>query len=78
MHHTEFGPAYRICQGYALIEYEKFEEVQVAIKDLDGADLYKQIMSVDWAFSSGPAKRKHTRKWSPPRARSRTPPRRRH
>jgi hypothetical protein len=50
-------------QGYALIEYEKFEEVQAAIKDLDGADLYKQIMSVDWAFSSGPAKRKHTRKW---------------
>ena len=45
-----------------MIEYEKFEEVQVAIKDLDGADLYKQIMSVDWAFSSGPAKRRNTRK----------------
>ncbi|AQK95226.1 RNA-binding (RRM/RBD/RNP motifs) family protein [Zea mays] len=35
-------------------------------------------MSVDWAFSSGPAKRRNTRKRSPPRARSRTPPRRRH
>jgi hypothetical protein len=50
-------------QGYALIEYEKFEEDQATIKDMDGAELYKQIMSVDWAFSSGPAKRRHTRKW---------------
>jgi RNA recognition motif-containing protein len=49
-------------QGYALIEYEKFEEAQAAIKELDGAELYKQIMSVDWAFSSGPAKRRNTRK----------------
>ncbi|AQK42019.1 RNA-binding protein 8A [Zea mays] len=65
-------------QGYALIEYEKFEEAQAAIKELDGAELYEQKMSVDWAFSSGPAKRRFTRKRSPPRARSRTPPRRRH
>jgi RNA recognition motif-containing protein len=49
-------------QGYALIEYEKFEEAQAAIKELDGAELYKQRMSVDWAFSSGPAKRRNTRK----------------
>ena len=49
-------------QGYALIEYEKFEEAQAAIKELDGAELYKQIMSVDWAFSSGPAKRRNARK----------------
>ncbi|KAL5680858.1 hypothetical protein ACJX0J_007243, partial [Zea mays] len=40
----------------------KFEEDQATIKDMDGAELYKQIMSVDWAFSSGPAKRRHTRK----------------
>ncbi|EES17679.1 hypothetical protein BDA96_09G039300 [Sorghum bicolor] len=65
-------------KGYALIEYEKFEEAQAAIKELDGAELHEQIMSVDWAFSSGPAKRRNTRKRSPPRARSRTPPRRRH
>ncbi|AQK42018.1 RNA-binding protein 8A [Zea mays] len=65
-------------KGYALIEYEKFEEAQAAIKELDGAELYEQKMSVDWAFSSGPAKRRFTRKRSPPRARSRTPPRRRH
>jgi hypothetical protein len=45
-----------------LIEYEKFEEAQAAIKELDGAELYEQKMSVDWAFSSGPAKRRFTRK----------------
>lgn len=49
-------------QGYALIEYEKFEEAQAAIKELDGAELYEQTISVDWAFSSGPAKRRNTRK----------------
>uniref|UniRef100_A0A804PRT8 RRM domain-containing protein n=1 Tax=Zea mays TaxID=4577 RepID=A0A804PRT8_MAIZE len=72
------GCWFDVRSWYALIEYEKFEEDQATIKDMDGAELYKQIMSVDWAFSSGPAKRRHTRKWSPPRAHSRTPPRRRH
>jgi len=35
-----------------LIEYEKFEEAQAAIKELDGAELYKQIMSANQAFES--------------------------
>ena len=49
-------------QGYALIEYENFEEAQAAIKELDGTELYGQIISVDWAFSSGPAKRRNSQK----------------
>ena len=53
-------PAY--VQGYALIEYENFEEAQAAIKELDGTELYGQIISVDWAFSSGPAKRRNSQK----------------
>lgn len=49
-------------QGYALIEYENFDEAQAAIKELDGTELYGQIISVDWAFSSGPAKRRNSQK----------------
>ncbi|PAN17196.1 hypothetical protein GQ55_3G106600 [Panicum hallii var. hallii] len=65
-------------KGYALIEYENFEEAQAAIKELDGTELYGQIISVDWAFSSGPAKRRNSQKRPPSRARSRTPPKRRY
>ncbi|CAM0150238.1 unnamed protein product [Urochloa decumbens] len=64
-------------KGYALIEYENFEEAQAAIKELDGTELLAQIISVDWAFSSGPDKRRNTQKRPPSRARSRSPSRRR-
>ncbi|XP_003568971.1 RNA-binding protein Y14A [Brachypodium distachyon] len=65
-------------KGYALIEYENFEEAQAAIKASDGTELLTQIISVDWAFSNGPAKRRNTRKRSPRANRSRSPPRRRY
>ncbi|XP_062230711.1 RNA-binding protein Y14A-like [Phragmites australis] len=65
-------------KGYALIEYENFEEAQAAIKTLDGSELVSQIISVDWAFSNGPAKRRNTRKRSPRARRSRSPARRRY
>ncbi|KAG7950857.1 hypothetical protein I3843_13G137100 [Carya illinoinensis] len=66
-------------KGYALIEYENFEEAQSAISSMNGAEFLTQTLSVDWAFSSGSSangamKRKNTR---PPReCRSRSPRRR--
>ncbi|KAF8050246.1 hypothetical protein N665_0402s0025 [Sinapis alba] len=41
-------------KGYALIEYEKSEEAQSAIKAMNGAELLTKNVSVDWAFSNGP------------------------
>jgi len=49
-------------QGYALIEYESFDEAQAAIKAMDGTELVTQIINVDWAFSSGPVKRRNVRR----------------
>ncbi|KAG5517493.1 hypothetical protein RHGRI_038035 [Rhododendron griersonianum] len=38
-------------KGYALIEYETFEEAQKAIHEMDGTELLTQTINVDWAFS---------------------------
>ncbi|XP_022731935.1 RNA-binding protein Y14-like [Durio zibethinus] len=66
-------------KGYALIEYEKFEEAKNAISAMDGAELLTQTMNVDWAFSNGPStgafKRKNMRSGRTHRSRS---PRRRY
>lgn len=48
-------------KGYALIEYESFEEAERAISAMDGSELLTQIINVDWAFSHGPIRRKNTR-----------------
>ncbi|XP_074321265.1 RNA-binding protein Y14A-like [Silene latifolia] len=64
-------------KGYALIEYEQFEEAQEAIKKLSGATMLDQTINVEWAFSNGPYKRRGNRRRSPPRGhRSRSPRRR--
>ncbi|KAJ7964062.1 RNA-binding protein 8A [Quillaja saponaria] len=67
-------------KGYALIEYENFEEAQKAIYEMNGAEFLTQIINVNWAFSSGPSvngsiKRKNPR---PPRERRSRSPWRRH
>ncbi|KAJ4845204.1 RNA-binding protein y14 [Turnera subulata] len=49
-------------KGYALIEYEKFEEARNAIAAMNGADLLEQIVNVDWAFSNGPSSGSFKRK----------------
>ncbi|KAL8480053.1 hypothetical protein ACS0TY_026334 [Phlomoides rotata] len=61
-------------KGYALIEFEKFEEAQRAISEMDGTELLTQTINVDWAFSKGPFRRRNMRRRSPRRSRS---PRRR-
>ncbi|GJX22498.1 RNA-binding protein Y14A-like protein [Tanacetum coccineum] len=38
-------------KGYALIEYESFEEAEKAIAAMDGGELLTQTVNVDWAFS---------------------------
>ncbi|KAJ4724341.1 RNA-binding protein 8A-like [Melia azedarach] len=66
-------------KGYALIEYENFEEAQNAITAMNGTELLTQTINVDWAFSSGPSvgsfKRKNMRSGRTHRSRS---PRRRY
>ncbi|CAN6308795.1 unnamed protein product [Urochloa humidicola] len=62
------------AKGYALIEYESFEEAQAAIRAMNGTQLLTKTVYVDWAFSRGPIKNFMSTR--PPRPRSRTPPRR--
>lgn len=45
-------------KGYALIEYENFEDAQKAIHQMNGAELLTLPISVDWAFSNGPFRRR--------------------
>ena len=37
-------------QGYALVEYETFEDAQNAIKNLEGSTILGQQIHADWAF----------------------------
>ncbi|XP_019245369.1 PREDICTED: RNA-binding protein 8A-like [Nicotiana attenuata] len=63
-------------KGYALIEYENFEEAERAINEMDGKELLTQPIHVDWAFSKGPFRRRNARRRSPRSHRSRSPRRR--
>ncbi|EEE60154.1 hypothetical protein OsJ_13057 [Oryza sativa Japonica Group] len=60
--------------GYALVEYESFEEAQTAIKAMNGTQLLTRTVYVDWAFSRGPIQKLTSTR--PLHRRSRTPPRR--
>lgn len=63
---THYFFFFMVIKGYALIEYENFEEAQNAISSMNGAEFLTQTLTVDWAFSSGSSangamKRKNTR-----------------
>lgn len=52
-----------MIQGYALIEYENYEEAMTAIKTLNGTELFEGYpLSVDWAFCKGPFRKRNPRK----------------
>ena len=38
------------AKGYALIQYEQFEEAESAIKHMNDAEIYEKKISVNWAF----------------------------
>lgn len=63
-------------KGYALIEYENFEEAQAAIKTTNGSKMLEQTINVDWAFCNGPYKGRGNQRRSPRGHRSRSPRRR--
>ena len=42
------------AKGYALIEYENFEEAEQAIKQMNGEEIYEKKVNVDWAFHDKP------------------------
>ncbi len=42
------------AKGYALIEYESFEEADSAIKEMNGEEIYEKKVLVDWAFREKP------------------------
>ncbi|KAM3202921.1 RNA-binding protein Y14A-like [Capsicum annuum] len=57
--HLNLDRRSRFIKGYALIEYENFEEAERAINEMDGNELLTQTIHVDWAFNKGPFRKRN-------------------
>jgi RNA-binding protein 8A len=47
-----------LIKGYALVQYEKFEDAKNAIEKLNDTKIYGKKISVDWAFTKDPDRRR--------------------
>lgn len=45
-------------KGYALLEYEQFEEAETAVKEMDGNELMEKPLHVNFAFKTGNEKKR--------------------
>lgn len=43
-----------VTKGYALIQYGKFDEAELALKKMNGNKINQKPLKVDWAFKTGP------------------------
>ena len=46
-------------KGYALIEYETFNEAKNALTSMNGKEINGQKITVSWAFVKGPSSKKN-------------------
>ena len=49
------------CKGYALIEYETFNEAKNALNAMNGKQINSHQINVNWAFVKEPLKEKRSR-----------------
>ena len=47
-----------LIKGYALVQYDKFEDAKNAIEKLNDTKIYGKKISVDWAFTKDPDRRR--------------------
>lgn len=52
----------RFEKGYALIEYEEFQEAKKALTSMNGQEINGQEIAVSWAFVKGAVNKDKTRR----------------
>ena len=49
------------AKGYALLEYDQFQNAAKAIEKMNGKEIYDKSIRVDWAFKKPPVKKDKTK-----------------